>query len=107
MKFFILLSLSLVFSAHASEREGISFCDSAVSRVQSIQRELSEVSADIVRESGGPESYVSESTSSGAFNCEEVPSNYSVLISRRDRLMVDLKAAERERDHYCPRHKED
>lgn len=101
---YLFITFLLTTSAFASEVDKVDFCESAIARVNSLHRELSRVSAEIVRESGGPEEFISESSSSSsAFNCEKVESNYSILISRRDRIMVDIKAAEQERAYRCPR----
>lgn len=101
MKSFILLALVLTSSAIASEIERGDRCGNAVARVMKLQGELSELTKDIIRESGNSESSYAQAAS--PTNCEEVVPNISLLLARRDRINADLKVAQADRDRACPR----
>ncbi len=104
MKLLILLSTFLITSSFATEIERIDACGFAEGRVERIQREISSLTAEIIREEGGPEDYINTTLSSSGFNCEEVPSRYETLTVRRKILEAELELAQHERERSCPRY---
>lgn len=100
---FLILSVFLSTFAMASEKEGLSACDSYRQRGDKIQKEISKISLELAEAHSGPEeSYSSPETH--ANNCEdEGPSHHSVLISRRDRLNKELTEVQKEIKRACPR----
>lgn len=103
MKTLLFASLLFCVGAFASEFSDADPCADAGRRVHKIQKDLSSLTAEIVRSSGGPEEFVSASTASSAsFNCEEGP-QVSSLYLRRDQLLKELEVAQKERARVCPR----
>jgi hypothetical protein len=97
MKFFFALIL-FSSTAFASEKE-INYCDSYRSQRDQIYKDISKLSAEMAKYSG-PETVapdVREST-----NCEDVPSDYSILSKRREYLEKRLAEVNGEIRNYCP-----
>jgi hypothetical protein len=97
----LIVAILVSSSVYASEREGMSACESYRQRADNIQKEISKISLELAESHAGPEAYSSPETH--ANNCEDVGrDHHSALISRRDTLNKDLEAARKEIKRACP-----
>jgi hypothetical protein len=99
---YLILAIFVTTTSFASEIQSPNNgCDSYYRQRDRIYKEMSDLSAEMVRHHSSSEE-VQPSYSSSSTNCEEGPSDYQVYLSRRRYLEQRLEDVNASIRNYCP-----
>ena len=97
---YLILAILVTTTSFASEIQSTNPCDSYRNQRDRIYKEMSELTAEIVRSHSGSEEV--QPSYSSSTNCEEGPTDYQVYLSRRRYLEQRLEDVNTSIRNYCP-----